>query len=74
MLPAEQAKGIDTALHDALLEGLPHRQAVLSTLAGDTPARRLYNRKGRVLLAADVQFPGTDRNYVLLGRKLEQAD
>jgi ribosomal protein S18 acetylase RimI-like enzyme len=70
VLPAEQGRGIGSALHDGLLEGVAHRRAVLSTLAGDTPARRLYDRRGWVLLAANVRFPGADRPHVLMGKDL----
>ncbi len=70
VLPAEQGRGIGSALHDGLLEGIRHRRAVLSTLAGDTPARRLYDRRGWILLAAGIRFPGVDKPYVLMGKDL----
>jgi ribosomal protein S18 acetylase RimI-like enzyme len=44
--PAEQGRGIGSALHDALLAGLPHRRAMLTTYRDDRPATRLYRRKG----------------------------
>ena len=40
------------------------------TLAGDTPARRLYDRRGWIMLAAGVRFPGVDKPYVLMGKDL----
>ncbi|GAA3516955.1 GNAT family N-acetyltransferase [Actinocatenispora rupis] len=46
VLPPEQGRGIGTALHDALLTDLPHPVALLSTWQHDTPARRLYLRRG----------------------------
>jgi GNAT superfamily N-acetyltransferase len=36
-----QGQGIGQALHDALLDGLPHRRALLGTWTDDRPARRL---------------------------------
>lgn len=46
VLPDAQGQGIGTALHDELLAGLPHPAALLSTWQQDTPARRLYLRRG----------------------------
>jgi GNAT superfamily N-acetyltransferase len=48
--PAAQGRGTGGRLHDAVLAGLPHRTAVLSTQDEDTPARRLYLRRGWVPL------------------------
>ena len=44
--PSEQGRGIGQALHDALLDGLPQRRALLGTWTDDRPARRLYLRSG----------------------------
>lgn len=44
--PAAQCRGVGRALHDALLDGLPHRPALLGTWPDDRPARRLYLRTG----------------------------
>lgn len=45
--PEAQRYGIGGALHDTLLDGLPHDRALLTTWMDDTlPARRLYRRKG----------------------------
>jgi GNAT superfamily N-acetyltransferase len=44
--PAQQGRGIGKDLHDALLDGLPHRRALLGTWPDDRPARRLYVRAG----------------------------
>lgn len=45
-----ERQGIGTALHDALLDGLPHRVALLSTTQADSAARRLYLRRGWQIL------------------------
>ncbi|HZM83850.1 MAG TPA: GNAT family N-acetyltransferase [Candidatus Limnocylindrales bacterium] len=52
--PGEQGQGIGTALHDALLAGLPHERALLSTYRDDRPAPRLYRRRGWELLMAGL--------------------
>lgn len=44
--PEFQRQGLGTALHDALLDGLPHDRALLTTWQDDRPARRLYVRRG----------------------------
>jgi ribosomal protein S18 acetylase RimI-like enzyme len=48
--PAEHGHGVGTALHDALLAGLSHEVALLTTYGDDRAAVRLYRRKGWQLL------------------------
>jgi len=48
--PAAQGRGHGGRLHDAVLAGLPHRTALLSTRDEDIPARRLYRSRGWVPL------------------------
>jgi ribosomal protein S18 acetylase RimI-like enzyme len=54
VVPAAQGRGTGARLHDALLVGLPHRTALLSTRDADTPALRLYVRQGWVTLRAGI--------------------
>ena len=49
--PKVQGRGVGTALHDRLMDGLPHRKALLSTYSDDRPAPRLYRRLGWQILA-----------------------
>jgi GNAT superfamily N-acetyltransferase len=66
VLPSHGGRGLGAALHDELLDGLPHRVALLTaTLDEDDPARRLYRRKGWLLLQDQV-FDDAD----LLGKRL----
>lgn len=44
--PRYQRRGIGSALHDTLLEGLPHERALLTCRRDSRAARRLYLRKG----------------------------
>jgi ribosomal protein S18 acetylase RimI-like enzyme len=48
--PAEHGHGVGTELHDALLAGLSHEVALLTTYGDDRAAARLYRRKGWQLL------------------------
>jgi broad specificity phosphatase PhoE/ribosomal protein S18 acetylase RimI-like enzyme len=49
--PAYQGHGYAAALHDALLLGLPHDRALLTTYGDERPAPRLYRRLGWTRLA-----------------------
>ena len=64
--PPAQGRGIGQALHDALLDGLPHRRALLGTWTDDRPARRLYLRSGWRELAR------LDEDSALMGLLLDR--
>ena len=68
--PGLQGRGIGGRLHDALLAGVPHDRALLSTRQGDSPARHLYERRGWRPLLRDVAFPGAGHPYMVLVREL----
>jgi len=53
--PDHQGRGIGGRLHDALLAGLPHERALLSTYRDDRPAPRLYRRKGWTVLLEGLE-------------------
>ena len=59
-----RGRGLGSALHDRVLEGVPHRRAVLATWGEEYPAWHLYRRRGWQRLA-----PFGDR-YVLMGLQL----
>ena len=69
--PDAQRNGLGTALMDALMTGLSHRRALLTTYADDGPAPRLYRRLGWQVLVPDLGWGsalyGMDRG-VLVGR------
>lgn len=59
--PEAQGRGTGGALHDALLDELPHERALLSTSTADTAAARLYQSRGWArlgLIDADRQVLG----------------
>jgi GNAT superfamily N-acetyltransferase len=73
LVPAMRGQGIGGRLHDALLTGLPHPTAVLSTIREDMPALHLYQRRGWVDLSADLRFYEAGRPYMVLGLELQPA-
>jgi len=62
VLPDHRGRGTGRALHDRLLDGLPHDRALLSTTSDEPdPAVRLYRSRGWQplgLLGADRQVMG----------------
>jgi ribosomal protein S18 acetylase RimI-like enzyme len=63
-------RGIGGALHDALLDGLPSRTAVLSTQSDNEPALALYLGRDWQIVLAGVSFAPGGRPYDILGRDL----
>lgn len=70
VLPAYQGQGLGGQLHDLLLEDLPHRTAVLSTLEAESNALRLYNKRGWTVLLQDFIFPNASKSYRIMGFNL----
>lgn len=64
VIPEMQGRGIGGQLHDVLLKGLP---AVLSTLRADTPAMRLYRKRGWVTLVETLLLSGMTHPYTVMG-------
>jgi hypothetical protein len=67
-----QGRGVGGLLHDRLLEELPWPRAVLSTMAAETRAYRLYHQRGWVILLDDHFFPGVGRPYRVMGLDLRR--
>jgi len=70
VLPAAQGRGTGGRLHDAVLAGLPHRTALLSTRDEDTPARRLYLKRGWVPLRESARHAPDGPPVLLMGLRL----
>jgi ribosomal protein S18 acetylase RimI-like enzyme len=68
--PDHQSQGLGRRLLHALLDGLPHPAALLSTPDADTKAFRLYHADGFVDLARGYHFPGDARPFAILGAAL----
>jgi GNAT superfamily N-acetyltransferase len=72
VLPEAQGRGIGGRLHDALLDGLANRTAVLSTIEQETTALQLYRKRGWVDLVHDLAFPDVAERYLLMGIDLRE--
>ena len=68
--PSFQGQGIGGLLHDALLRGLPHQTAVLSTPQQQTNALHLYQKRGWIDLLQNFHFAGVAMTYRIMGKKL----
>jgi GNAT superfamily N-acetyltransferase len=68
VLRDHRGRGVGGALHDALLAGLPHRGALLSTHREETAARRLYLGRGWRVLWEEL-----DGKSSLLGLELPRS-
>ncbi len=70
VLPAYQARGIGSRLHNALLSGIPYRTAIATTIRDNNPALDFYLRRGWVILRDDFRFPGAVHEQAIIGRAL----
>jgi ribosomal protein S18 acetylase RimI-like enzyme len=68
--PRAQGQGLGSQLHDELLQAVPFRTAVLSTMQSETVALKLYRKRGWVTLLQNFIFPGGARNYMIMGKDL----
>ncbi len=70
--PNFQGQRLGSRLHDSLLGTAPERTALLSTLAGNTSATRLYRSRGWITLLPDFKyFPEGDKT-LLMGLRMEE--
>jgi GNAT superfamily N-acetyltransferase len=70
VLPEYQGRGIGRDLLTRLLDGLPHRVAVLSTYDTESRARSLYRHLGFVDLVTGFRFPMQEQPYALMAAPL----
>jgi len=68
--PAAQGQGYGSLLHDRLIADLPYQKAVLSTIARDTVAYRLYRKRGWVELLDNFNFASVVKPYRIMGLDL----
>ena len=72
VVPGSQSRGIGSALHDALLEDLPHRSSVLSTQRANEKALRFYTRRDWDVIEENFFFPNRVYPYAILGLDLSE--
>jgi ribosomal protein S18 acetylase RimI-like enzyme len=68
--PNYQRRGLGTSLLYRLTAQRPERTAVLSTMDGESPARRLYRGLGFVDLLTSYKFAGNNEAYAVMGAAL----
>jgi ribosomal protein S18 acetylase RimI-like enzyme len=68
--PDHQRSGVGAALHDELLDELPHQTAVLSTQQDNEVARSFYDRRGWRAVRENFVFPQKPYPYIILGLDL----
>jgi len=68
--PHAQRQGVGGRLHDRLLTGLPHRRAVLTTMAVESAANRFYAGKGWRMLLPELIVPDYSRACRVMGMQL----
>ena len=68
--PGWQGRGIGAKVFDALLAGLPHRTAALSTLAEPSVARTMYERRGFTPVLSGFSFVPGEPPFTVLARDL----
>ncbi|HEY9089584.1 MAG TPA: GNAT family N-acetyltransferase [Anaerolineaceae bacterium] len=59
--PEQQGKGIGTRLHDEILACTRHSTAALTTAQSETPALRLYRKRGWRTIYDNLLFPGDSK-------------
>lgn len=72
--PDHQGRGIGRQMMHRLVDGRPERTALLSTPAGRTRARRLYESLGLADLLPGFSFPGASPPYAIMGVVLPLRD
>jgi ribosomal protein S18 acetylase RimI-like enzyme len=65
-----QRRGIGTRLHNALLDRIPQRTAVLSAIQTPTPALALYRRQGWLTLREQFTFSPDGDPWRIMGLRL----
>ena len=68
--PDVRRRGLGGRLHDAVLEGLGGRTAVLSTQTDNEPALRLYLGRGWQIVVGSLRFSPAGQEFAILGRDL----
>ncbi|MGH3088400.1 MAG: GNAT family N-acetyltransferase [Rubrobacteraceae bacterium] len=68
--PQARGRGVGGRLHDTLLDSLPHRRSLLSTHQEKTVARKLYDKRGWIVLLDGFVYPAGGDAVVIMGLDL----
>ena len=68
--PEDQRSGVGSRLLDALLAGLPHRQALLSTQVDNDKARPFYEKHGWEVVVDRLSFGPGYAPFCVYGKRL----
>ena len=68
--PSAHGHGYGAMVHDTLLQGLPHRTAILSTYQVETTASKMYEKRGWLTLLPNFIFTGYNEPYKIMGKSL----
>ncbi|HET7045420.1 MAG TPA: GNAT family N-acetyltransferase [Gaiellaceae bacterium] len=68
--PEGQRRGLGSRLLDALLDGLPHRQALLSTQVDNAKARPFYEKHGWEVVVPELSFGPGYAPFCVYGKRL----
>jgi ribosomal protein S18 acetylase RimI-like enzyme len=68
--PDHQGRGVGSALHDAVLENLPHRRALLSALADNERVVDFYLHRGWEVVLTRLRFEPGRPEFTIMGREL----
>jgi ribosomal protein S18 acetylase RimI-like enzyme len=68
--PESQRGGVGSALLDVLLDGLPHRQALLSTQIANEKARPFYEKHGWQVVVPELSFGPGYAPFCVYGKRL----
>lgn len=71
VVPEARGRGLGGRLHDALLESLTQRTAILSTQQANDVALALYRGRGWEVVIDDFRFAHRHDAYVIMGLDLE---
>jgi ribosomal protein S18 acetylase RimI-like enzyme len=72
VMPGSQSRGVGSALHDSLLEDLPHHSSVLSTQRANEKALNFYKRRDWAVIEENFFFPNRIYPYSILGLDLSR--
>ncbi len=68
--PESQRNGLGSRLLDALLDGIPHTQALLSTQVDNAKARPFYEKHGWQVVVPEMSFGPGYAPFCVYGRRL----